>query len=92
MSDGHFITQALTAEGREPTPCMRVRDANAQGTTTEKPCLSPVTKTEAEEAWEQAQTALTTAQELPRSPERFEALKRAGKLRLKASNLLLATQ
>lgn len=34
--------------------------------------------------WEAAQTALKAAQELPIGPERFDALKKAGKMRYDA--------
>ena len=37
-----------------------------------------------EEEWRAAQAALNDAQKLPRGPERFEALKRAGQLRYEA--------
>jgi len=46
-----------------------------------------INNSEAEEAWESAQKALEEAQRLPGGPERIDALKRVGKLRLEASKL-----
>jgi hypothetical protein len=37
-----------------------------------------------DKAWRAAEAALTAAQQMPGGPERFAALKEAGKLRLKA--------
>ena len=51
-----------------------------------------VDKTEADDAWDEAQKALEEAQNLPPGAERIEALKRASKLRLEASRLLLAKE
>jgi hypothetical protein len=57
-----------------------------------EPSAPCVQKMEADEAWDAAQKALEEAQNLPAGVERIEALKRAGKLRLEASRLLLARE
>lgn len=46
-----------------------------------------MTSAEVEEAWQNAEAALKSAREIPGGPERIEALKQAGRLRLQADNL-----
>ena len=47
---------------------------------------------DADRAWQAAENALSDARRMPGGRERYEALKRAGRLRLNAQRLLEPTQ
>jgi len=50
-----------------------------------------IEKQDQDQAWDDAQAALATAQAMPGGPARIEALKRAGQLRFEAAEKLVST-